>query len=117
MLEAGKLLTPISLMYRPDGDDGYGQPLPWSGPWTALFTTAADKRTIRGSEQVIGARLTGVQTVEFWTRYRPEFTTRPITTAWQIKTPRDGWNWDILLIEVDPRRRFVKITAKSTPLG
>jgi head-tail adaptor len=117
MIEAGKLVTPISLMYRTDGDDGYGNTVPGMGPWTALFTTAADKRTIRGSEQVIGARLTGVQYVEFWTRYRPEFTARPITTAWLVKTPRDGWNWDILLVEIDPRRRWVKITAKSTTLA
>lgn len=113
MLEAGKLTTPIEFLYRPAGSDGYGGTTPWSGPWTALFTTAADMRTIRGSEQVIGAMLSSIRVVEFVTRYRSEFTSQPITERWQIRTIRDGRMWDIKLVDVDPRKRFIRITAQT----
>ncbi|MDK1372958.1 MULTISPECIES: head-tail adaptor protein [unclassified Sinorhizobium] len=113
MLEAGKLTTPIALMYRPPGNDGYGGTVPWSGPWTELFRTAADMRTIRGSETVVGQMLANVTMVEFWTRYRPEFTSQPINEKWQVKTTRDGRMWDIKLVDIDSRRRFVRITAQT----
>ncbi|MGH0246714.1 head-tail adaptor protein [Sinorhizobium meliloti] len=112
MLEAGKLTTPIALWKKTDGDDGYGNSIPGGGPWAEQFRNVADKRAISGSETVIGSRLSGIATVEFWTRWHPSLD--QVTSAWEVRETRTSKRWAIKgPPEIDPRRRFVKITAQT----
>jgi len=84
---AGALRERLKAQSRPAGDDGFGIPVPGSGPFTTQFSVSANLRPLRGTEAVQAARLEGRQ--PFVCTVRNTAQTRQITTAWQLVDTRD----------------------------
>ncbi|UYQ70651.1 phage head closure protein [Pelagibacterium flavum] len=111
MAGAGELRHRISLWKRGDGEDDWGQPIPGAGPFEEQGQAWAKIHPLRGGEEVMAARLTGVQPVIFTVRHST--LTKQITSAWEIKTD-DGTTWDVNAIsDPDGRKKYLEILAQS----
>ncbi len=65
--------------------DIYGNPV--AGPFTTIYTVAAGLKSLRGSEPVIAARLTGVQ--PYVVTVRQSSQTRQLDASWIIVDARN----------------------------
>lgn len=115
MQAAGKLWHWLQFEARAEPvDDGYGNTI--SGVWTEQFTVHAGLQFLRGSEQVIAARLEGRSPVVILLRSSQN--ARRITHEWRAKDLRTG---TIYQIKESPRpsadRAFVEMLAESGVAG
>jgi head-tail adaptor len=85
---AGPLRDLLHCQKRADGDDGWGNPLPGSGPFATQFTLRARMKPRTGGESVDAARLGGQQ--PYVVRVHNNSKTRLITVAWQLVDARDA---------------------------
>jgi SPP1 family predicted phage head-tail adaptor len=100
MTASGDLRDRMRFEKRALSDDGYGNTV--AGAFEAQFTRWAEIVPARGSEQVIAARLEGVQPVTV--RVRWDSQTGSITTDWRAVDTRSGRVYAIKTA-ADPDRR------------
>lgn len=86
MVAAGALRERVHCQCRDAVDDGYGNEV--AGGWTTQFTVAAAFRPLRGGEEVMAARLAGVQ--PYIVTVRQSSQTRRITTDWRLVDARNA---------------------------
>lgn len=92
----------------PPSDD-YGNV---EGDFVEQFSVAARIKPLRGGEDVLASRLSGVQPVVF--QVRVSANTRRITTAWRARDVRRGTHYNINSItNMDERNEFFDILATS----
>lgn len=107
---AGELTAKISFERRVAAADGYGNTeggfLPLCGPFSAAL------RPLPGREQVLAARLAGVQPFEIVVR--SNVSTAVIATDDQAVDVRTGLRFDITAVtDPDQRRTWISILAKQ----
>lgn len=100
LAHTGALRNLLHFQKRGDGDDGYGNTIPESGPFATVFTAAAQLIPLRGSETVISARLTGVQ--PFACTIRQFAAALDVTASWQAIDARTGTVYQIKSPPSDP---------------
>jgi hypothetical protein len=83
---AGAMRQKVSFQRRSVIDDNLGNEL--AGPFETVFTDAAEFIPLRGGEQVMGSRLSGIQ--PFIVRVRSSIQTRAVGADWQIVDVRSG---------------------------
>ena len=89
-------------------DDGYGNPV--AGDWTHRFTRSADVRPARGGEEVLGARLQGIQPVRIIVYSDSE--TRTVTAEWRAVDNVSGVVYAIRAVADEERRgQFLTLDA------
>jgi head-tail adaptor len=93
---------------RAVADDGYGNPV--AGDWTHRFTRSADVRPARGGEEVLAAKLQGVQPVRIIVYSDSE--TRTVTPEWRAVDSRSGLVYAIRAVADEERRgQFLTLDA------
>ncbi len=93
-----RLRGSVHFQSREAVDDGAGNEV--SGPWVTRFTVAASFKPMRGGEQVMAARLEGLQ--PYVVTVRESSATREATTDWRLVDARNA-------------ARIFAITAISDP--
>lgn len=88
--------------------DENGDPL---GPWAPFATVAARLRFMRGGEQVLQQRITGVQPVIV--TVRASTTTRQVTTGDRAVNARTGTPLDIKSVAPDEAGAFIEILCEA----
>lgn len=83
---AGELRGLVIFERRAETSDGAGNEI--SGDWTEQFSERARIQPRLGGEEVVAARLTGVQ--PYIVTVRSSQRTRQVTTAWRIVDARAG---------------------------
>lgn len=78
----GALRHKMAFQKRGDGNDGFGNSVPGTGPFETEFSTWAALRPLRGSEAVMADRLSGRQPYVLTVRYSTH--TAGVTPAWRI---------------------------------
>lgn len=90
MAGAGMLDRRLSFESRTKVDDGFGNTI---GSWVAQFTTAANRKWLRGGEAVMAARLESRQPVILTIRNSGD--ARLIGNDWRAVDTRDGTIYNI----------------------
>ena len=97
---AGAMRDRLRFESRAVTDDGFGNVV--AGDWTHRFTRAAAVMPARGSEEVLSAKLQGLQPVRIVVYSDSE--TRTVTPDWRAVDSRSGLVYAIRTI-VDEERR------------
>lgn len=79
--------------------------------WDRVFTTSAGFTRLRGGEQVIGARLAGVQPTVIKVRYSRK--SAEITPEWRAIDARTGEVFNIRTVVRARDRSWIEMTAES----
>lgn len=110
MSGAGELRNRVGVWGEgPPVDNGWGEMVP--GPFEEQGKVWAKIHHLRGGEEVMAARLTGVQPAIFTVRHSA--LTTQVTSTWQLKTT-DGKNWDVKAVsDPDGRKKYLEILAQS----
>jgi head-tail adaptor len=105
---AGGMGDRLRFESRAVADDGYGNPV--SGDWTHRFTRSADVRPARGGEEVLAAKLQGVQPVRIIVYSDSE--TRTVTPEWRAVDNASGLVYAIRAVADEERRgQFLTLDA------
>ena len=89
--------------------DGYGNT---EGDWQERFKVAAGVKPLKGGEDVLASRLTGVQPVVIRIRYSNQ--TLAITAAWRARDVRSGVEYALTAIaDMDGRKEYLDILATA----
>lgn len=81
------------------------------GPFEEQGKVWAKIHPLRGGEEVMAARLTGVQPAIFTVRYSA--LTAQLSPTWQLKTT-DGKDWDVKAVsDPDGRKLWLEVLAQS----
>lgn len=97
---AGDLRERVHFQSRAAVDDGYGNS---RGEWVTRFTEPAAMKPLRGGEEVMAARLQGVQ--PYVVTVRQSSRTRQVASDWRLVDARD------------PSRVFAVASPPSDPDG
>jgi len=110
MTPSGKLTRRLRFESPQAQPDGYGDAVTI---WQEEFTTSAEVFARSGGEQVLAARLSGIQPVEITVR-RFAATAR-ITSAWRVIDVHSGEMFALVAPPFDPdgSRAFVKMLGRS----
>lgn len=82
------------------------------GGWTDRFTVWARLKPLRGGEDVLAARLTGLQPAEITVRYSAQ--TASIATGWRAVDTRTGRTFAIKAIaDFTERHQYLTLTVQS----
>lgn len=102
----------VTFQRRAVADDGAGN-AGRTGPWSDEFTCRAEIVPLKGSEQVIAARLSGVQPATIRVRYTAR--TAAITSEWRVyETLRPDVVYDIeTAADMERRRALVTMVCKA----
>lgn len=108
-MSVGQLRERVSFEKRGTTDDGYGGTI--GSDWTQQFAgVSARIRPHPGREQVLQARLAGIQPVIITVRYSSQ--TKQIEPDWRARDERSGVIYAIKSIDNrDERKRYFEITA------
>ena len=110
MVGAGRLDRRLSFERRTEVDDGYGNTV--AGDWTPQFTTAANRKWLRGGEAVMAARLESRQPVIL--TIRNSVAARHVGSDWRAVDARSG---EIYNIRENPKesddRMYLEMLAES----
>lgn len=105
---SGALSERVVFQRRGAIPDGHGNEI--AGDWTDQFDEPARLRPRIGGEEVLGARLTGVQ--PFVLTVRSSARTRTITPAWRAVDARTGTVYEITsLANTDERNGYIEMMA------
>jgi head-tail adaptor len=110
-LSAGRLTHVLAFESRDTIGSGEPDDGNTEGAFVERFTTAAGRKFLRGGEDVMAARLEGVQPATFFVRYFSD--TLEITTDWRIRDTRTGVYYAILAVTPWEDRSFIDILAQS----
>ena len=105
---AGDLRERVTFAKESDGSDGGGGAV---DGFADQFTVWAEYTWLRGGEQVLAARLSGVNTVVI--RVRASSQSRQITADWQARDARTGQRFNIRSVVATTDRQWVDVTAQS----
>jgi head-tail adaptor len=105
---AGAMRDRLRFESRAVVDDTFGNTV--SGDWTHRFTRSADVRPARGGEEVLSAKLQGIQPVRIVVYSDSE--TRTVTPDWRAVDSRSGLVYAIRTI-VDEERRGQFLTLDA----
>lgn len=106
---AGSLRERVRFESPTPQDDDYGNSVEG---WTDEFTVAAQIKPLKGGENVMAARLGGVQPVVIIVRSSSQ--TRQISTDWRVVDARKGTVFNVRSIaNMDERNRFLDIIAQA----
>lgn len=104
----------VNFQQRGMVSDGSGGQVP--GPFTTVFTCAAEYLPLRGGEGVVASRLQGIQ--PYIVRVRSSAATRAVTTAWQIKDTRTNKIMNIRAVsDPDGKRQWLEFLAVAGELS
>jgi head-tail adaptor len=110
MVGAGRLDRRLSFERRTDVADGYGNQV--AGDWTPQFTDVANRKWLRGGEDVMAARLESRQPAILTMRNSTQ--ARQVTADWRAVDTRSG---EIYNIREDPKesdsRGFLEMLVES----
>jgi head-tail adaptor len=111
MPKAGDLDHRIAWDARSVVDDGFGNTV--SGPFVEQFVTYAGIKPLKGGEEVMGARLGGVQPVIITVRKSAQ--TDLITTDWRARDVRTGTVYAIKApaADMEQKRAYLDILATA----
>lgn len=108
-MSAGALRELLAFDERAATSDGYGNSL---GEFAEVFRCAARVRPRLGGEQVMAARLGGVQPVTITVRY--DSRTAAVTPDWRARDVRSGVVYNIRsVVNPDERRRWIDMIAEK----
>lgn len=108
-MPAGELREKVTFGERAYLSDGYGGQI---GDFADQFTVAARIRPMKGGEDVLASRLTGIQPVIITVRYSSD--TRQIAPDWSARDARTGTIYAIKsIMNTDERKRYLDILATS----
>lgn len=79
--------------------------------WTEAFTARAKVRYLRGSEEVLAARLQGRQPIV--AVIGNSVAARLVTTDWRMRDTRRAIDYNIRTVVPSDDRRWIEITAES----
>jgi SPP1 family predicted phage head-tail adaptor len=109
----GDLREEVEFQYRARVDDGKGNTV---GPWTYQFARRAKIHSQRGRNEVMAAKLAGVQPVIITVRCDDD--TRRVTNAWRIKVKSGVHREKVFTIvggieNPDMRQRYLDIICQA----
>lgn len=108
-MSAGELRERIAFAKRGRTDDGFGN---LRDEWEHQTTVWGRIMPLRGGEDVIASRLSGVQPVIIRVRYSTA--TASIGTDWRATDTRSGIEYDITAIaNMDERKGYLDIMATA----
>lgn len=94
--------------------DGSGGQVP--GPFSTVFTCAAEYVPLRGGETVVASRLQGTQ--PYIVRVRSSAATRAVDTSWQIVDSRSSKTMNIRAVsDPDGKRQWLEFLAVAGELS
>lgn len=109
-MAAGKLQHRLAFSSREVTSDGYGNE-EGSG-WDARFTRWAEIVPLKGGENVLAARLTGVQPVLI--RVRLDSDTEDIASDWRATDVNEGTIYALHSVaDMEQKREMLTITAEA----
>lgn len=112
MSGAGSLTERVAFERRnqvnPDAPHDYGNTL---DTWVPEFECAAEYKHLRGSEQVMQARLAGTHTQII--RVRATAFTRSVAADWRVRDVRRGTVFNIRDVTLDPGLAWVDLLVQS----
>ncbi|WP_162409383.1 head-tail adaptor protein [Acuticoccus sediminis] len=113
MPAAGSLREQIRFDRRVEFDDGYGNTTAGWGAFAEGLPAAIEP--VRGSEEVLAGKLTGLTPVTITIRWQPGLVggADRLTTADRAVNVRSGDTFNIKSIEADPRRRWITLTCEN----
>lgn len=104
----------VSFQQRGMVSDGSGGQVP--GPFSTVFTCAAEYLPLRGGEGVVASRLQGVQ--PYIVRVRSSAAARAVTPAWQITDARTNKTMNIRAVtDPDGKRQWLEFLAVEGELS
>lgn len=119
---AGQLRERVTFQRMDETPDGHGNES--SGTWTDQFTEAARLMPRLGGEEVIAARMSGVQ--PYILTVRSSQRTREVTPAWRAYDTRRGMGesgmpvrlFEILSIaNIDEKRQYIDLLVREVANG
>lgn len=119
---AGQLRERVTFQRRDETPDAYGNPI--AGDWTDQFSEPARLTPRLGGEEVIAARMTGVQ--PYILTVRSSARTRGLTPAWRAYDARKGMGdtgepvreFQILSIaNVDEKGQYIDLLVREGAPG
>lgn len=110
MIGAGQMKARLIFQTRASSSDSYGN---HEGSWVDQFTVAARVQPLRGGEEVIASRLSGVQPVLIIVRRSTD--TRQILAAWRAVDANTGEVYALRspATDMDEKGAFLTIVASA----
>ena len=106
-MAAGKMRERMKFQERSQSPDGYGN---FENVWTDKFARAAEIIPLKGGEEVLAARLSGVQPVIIRIRYSTEASA--IASHWKAVDARTDATYNITsIINIDQKKRYLDLMA------
>ena len=107
--DAGGLHDLYGFESRDAVDDGYGNAI--SGPWVERFSRHCETIYLRGTENILAARLEGRQPVMLRVRCSGE--AQAVNTDWRAHDKRSGTYFNVRALTLSPDRAFLEILAEA----